>query len=343
MSTDNETSAAARSIVELSPDAPKRLSNRSTMVAQQGGLIFVVVVLAAAFQAKSSIFLESGNVVELFRSGALYFVVACPATLVIVGGGLDFSVGAVYAAGGVFGGEFMVHGVPWPIAIVLGSLAGGLLGCVNALAITRLKVPALIATLGMFYAVTGVITVITTGNDVFPLPSGFQKIGEGALLGIPYLVYIAVAVGIIFHIVLEKTRYGYEVRATGGGRDAASANGVRVARIDLKLYAVCGFVTAFAGILYAARTGAASPQSGGADLTFEVVTAIIIGGTSLFGGTGTVFGSALGCILFAEMQNGLAIANINPLYQDIFVGVILISAVAFDQSRRRRRFRMGKE
>jgi ribose transport system permease protein len=305
-------------------------------------MVVVIVGLAVIFQLRNSVFLSSGNVVEVLRSGVLYFMVACPSTLVLVGGGLDFSVGSLYAAGGVFGCGLMVLGVPWPAAMLLGVGAGALLGGVNAFVAIRFKVPPLIATLGMFYAAGGLITVITSGNDVFNLPASFLVIGQGSVLGVPYLVLYGVAAGVVFHVLLERTKYGYAVKATGGNRAAASANGIQVKRVDFMLYSVSGAMAALAGILYAARTGAASPQSGGASLTFEVVTAIIIGGTSLFGGVGTVLGSAFGCLLFAETENGLAIINVNPLYQEIFVGVILVGAVAIDQARRGRRFRLGR-
>src|SRR6476619_4086557 len=121
----------------------------------------------------------------------------------------------------------------------------------------------------------------------------------------------------------------------------APANGIRVARMDIALYAISGGVAALAGILGAARLSTASPAAGGASLTFQVITAAILGGTSLFGGIGTIAGSALGAILFAEISNGLQVRNVNALYQNIFIGVILVAAVAIDQYRRRRRYRAG--
>ena len=199
----------------------------------------------------------------------------------------------------------------------------------------------MIATLGVFFVVQGFITVLTGGNDVFTgIPPSFNKIGQSTVWGVPYLVFYGVVIGVVCHLLLEKSSFGYDVKATGGNRSAARANGIRVNRIDLTLYSMSAAVAAFAGILFAARTGAASPEAGGYGLTFQVLTAIIIGGTSLFGGIGTVFGSALGCLLFAETDNGLSVINVNPLYQQIIVGAILIAAVAIDQARRRRQFKL---
>ena len=304
-------------------DSETTARGRLTGLMQNGGLFAVIILIAIIFQILNPVFLSQGNIIEIFRSGALYFIVACGATLVLVGGGLDFSAGAVFPLGGIVAGGLMLAGLPWPLALLLGVGAGALAGAINALVITRFEVPPLIATLGSFFAIGGAITVYTGGTRLF---------------GIPFLVYYAVIFGIVFHVLLEHTVFGYETRITGGNRLAASANGVRVKLLDLQLYALSGATAALAGIMFMARTSTASPAAGGSALTFQVITAIIIGGTSLFGGTGSIIGTALGTLLFAVLNNGLAVVNVNPLYQNIFIGVILVVAVAFDQVQRKRRF-----
>ena len=308
---------------------------------QQAGLIACVLVLAAVFAARNGTFLSPSNLIELLRSATLYFIVACASTLVLVGGGLDFSIGAVYALGAVVTGLLMTHGTPWPLALLAGVAVGVGVGLANAAASIYLGVPPLIATLGTFFVAGGVAVVITGGTDVYGFPDDFINIGAGDVGGIPFLIFYAIGIGILFHVILETTVFGYNIRAIGGNRAAAGANGIRVARMDIALYAISGAVAALAGILGAARLSTASPAAGGASLTFQVITAVIIGGTSLFGGIGTIAGSALGAILFAEISNGLQVINVNALYQNIFVGVILVAAVAIDQYRRRRRFRTG--
>jgi ribose transport system permease protein len=318
-----------------------RLGDRArwSRYTQQAGLIGCVVVLAAVFTARNGTFLSSSNLIELLRSATLYFIVACASTMVLVGGGLDFSIGSVYALGAVTAGLLMTHGTPWPLALVAGVAVGVVIGLVNAAISVYLGVPPLIATLGTFFVAGGLAVVITGGSDVYGFPNAFISIGAGKVGGIPYLIFYALIIGVIFHIALERTVFGYNTRAVGGNRAAAAANGIRVARLDMALYATSGAVAALAGILGAARLSTASASAGGADLTFQVITAVIIGGTSLFGGIGTIAGSALGSILFAEINNGLQVINVNPLYQDIFIGVILVAAVAIDQYRRRRRYR----
>jgi len=308
---------------------------------QQVGLVAVVVLLGVVFTAINSDFASPENLIDLFRAVTLYFIVACASTLVLVGGGLDFSIGAVYALGAVVAGLLITGGVPWPVAILGGIGVGVLAGTINAAVSVYLHVPPLIATLGMFFVAGGIAVVLTGGTDVYGFPDDFINIGAGDLGGIPFLIFYAIGIGILFHVILETTVFGYNIRAIGGNRAAAGANGIRVARMDIALYAISGAVAALAGILGAARLSTASPAAGGASLTFQVITAVIIGGTSLFGGIGTIAGSALGAILFAEISNGLQVINVNALYQNIFVGVILVAAVAIDQYRRRRRFRTG--
>lgn len=309
---------------------------------QQAGLFGTVVALGVFFTLKNGNFASHGNLIELLRAATLYFIVACPATLVLVGGGLDFSVGSVYALGGVVTGLLITHGTPWPVAVLGGVATGIAAGLINGGVSVYLGVPPLIATIGSFFFAGGLAVVITNGIDVYGFPDSFSNIGFGDFHGVPYLIFYAVVIGLIFHIVLEKTVFGYNVRVTGGNRGAAAANGIRVARLDIMLYAISGGIAALAGILGAARLSTASPSAGGAGFTFQVVTAVIVGGTSLFGGVGTVAGSALGAILFAEINNGLQVINVNPLYQSIFIGIILIAAVAVDQYRRKRRFQAGR-
>lgn len=305
---------------------------------QLAGLVAVLAMLVIVFQVGNPIFLSPGNVLEVLRAATLYFIVACPMTLVIVSGGIDFSAGALFATGGVSAGFAMIAGVPWPLAVLFGMAVGGALGVINAVLSVYFKVPPLIATISMFFVAGGAITVMTGGNSLSGFAKGFTDLGQGFLAGIPFLVYYAVIIGVVFWVLLEKTQLGYDARAVGGNRAAASANGIRVARHDLIVYGLAGSVAALAGIMGAARLSSASPGAGGTAMTFQVVTAVIIGGTSLFGGIGGIGGSALGALLFASINNGLVVIGVNALWQNIFVGVILASAVAVDQARRRKQF-----
>ena len=221
MSVTAESSADLASTSSSSRRA-RRLWGRLRGRGQLAGLITVLLVLATIFQLGNPIFLSASNILEILRASALYFIVACPMTLVLVSGGIDFSAGAIFATGGVAAGLLMVAGVPWPLAVLFGMLVGGVLGVANASAAVFLRVPPLIATLGTFFVASGAIMVITAGNSVYGFPTAFTDLGQGFLLGVPFLVWYAVIIGVIFWVILEKTQLGYDARATGGNRAAAS-------------------------------------------------------------------------------------------------------------------------
>lgn len=315
---------------------------RSLGSGQAAPLTLVIVVIAIASQIDNSTFLSSANVIELLRAAVTTFVIGAASTVLLTAGGLDLSVGGVFNLAGVVGAELMVHGIPWPIALVAGLLSGTLIGLINAGLVIYLRVPPIISTLSTFYAVSGLAVIITGGNVLAPLPNGFNALGQNNIGQIPLLVVYAVVLGLVAYVLLAKSRFGYNVQAVGGNERAALANGINVRKIKLLVYALSATAAALAGLLYAARTGAGDPQAGGTDITFEVIAAVLIGGTSLFGGVGTIVGTALGAVLFSEIDNSLTILGINPLYQDVIVGVILAVAVALDSWRRRRVFEIGR-
>jgi ribose transport system permease protein len=299
----------------------------------------VVLAIGIATTVRSPLFLTTDNVLEILRSSVIYFVMGCGAALLIVGGGLDFSVGTIFTLGGLISAKMMVSGVPWPAAVVLGIALCTLAGVVNFAIITFLHVPPIIATLGTFFMLLGFNNTVTGALDVLPLPDSFQRLGQGSIFGAPNVVVIAVVVGIVFWLLLDHTRFGVNVRALGGNRVAAIGNGLRVRRLDLALYAIAGCSAGFAGVIYSARVGAGQVTAGGASSTLTVITAVLIGGVSLLGGLGTIQGVAIGAVLLSLIDNALVLSEIPPQYNSIIVGAILIAAVALDHLRRERIYR----
>lgn len=326
------TSSAARA--RTRPDGVVR----TLMARQEATLVAVLVVAGVIATLRNPAFGGSANLVEILRASVETFIVACPLTLVTIGGGFDFSVGSVFTLGGVAAAYLMTHGVIWPLAIVLGVMIGAGIGALNAVIIERLKVPPIITTLGTFFFLGGVVILFTNGTDISPLPAQFDALGTGSLLGIPYVVIAGLIVGIIYYLVLEHSRFGYNVRALGGNRLAAIENGIPGRRLDTWLYIGSGTLAALAGIVYTARTGSGQVEAGGAPITLTAVSAVLVGGTSLFGGLGTITGTALGVLLFAEVDNALAVDGINALYSNMIIGAVLILAVAADSLRRGRMF-----
>lgn len=323
--------------------APRRSSLRiEALLRPETTLVVVILAIGIATAIRNPNFLNIANLTDIGRAAVIYFVMACGAALLMIGGGLDFAVGAIFTLGGVSGAWLMQAGIPWPLAIIGGLLVGALAGYVNNLVIARLHVPPIIATLGTYFIITGISIQITGGQDIVPLPAAFQKLGQGSVLGMPFIVIYAFVVGAIFWFVLEQTPFGVEVRAVGGNRKAAVANGLKVARIETALYTLSGLTAALAGIIYAARVGSGQVSAGGAPVTLSVVTAVLIGGVSLLGGLGSITGVAVGAILLSEIDNALIIASVPPQYNTIVVGVILIAAVAIDHIRRERLYRVRR-
>jgi ribose transport system permease protein len=276
---------------------------------------------------------------EILRNSSILFVVGSGTAMLIIGGGLDFSIGAVFTVGALSTALLLVAGMNWLLALMIGIGIGALAGLVNFLIITYLHVPPIIATLGVFFVLIGVNTQITGGSDVLPLPDEFRELTRGSLIGIPNIVWCAVGVGVLIWFLLERTVFGVNVRALGGNRNAAIANGIRISRVDLALYIISASTAAFGGILFASRVGAGQVTAGGATLTLTAITAVLIGGISLFGGLGTVSGVAAGAILLSLVDNAIILARIPPQYNSIIVGTVLIGAVAFDYLRRQQLYR----
>lgn len=335
--------AERASVVRLEDPAHSDVASRSALGAflmrQEFTLLLVIVVVSAVTAWRNPDFLDISNLAEILRSSVMYFVMGCGAALLIIGGGLDFSVGAVFTAAGLISTKLMVDGLWWPEAMLIGLGAGAVLGVINHFAITYLHVPPIIATLGTFFIVLGLNAEITGGLDVLPLPQQFLVFGQGTFIGISNVIWYAVLSGLFFWFLLEHTRFGINVRAVGGNRQAAISNGIKVVRLDFALYVIAGVTAALAGMIYAARVGAGQVTAGGSSTTLVVITAVLIGGVSLLGGLGTITGVATGAVLLSLIDNALILAKIPPQYNNIVVGTILIAAVAVDHLRRQQLYR----
>jgi ribose transport system permease protein len=262
-------------------------------------------------------------------------------TFVLVGGGLDLSVGSMSALGAVSTGLILQAGVPIPIAIVAGLVICALFGLFNGTVIARAHIPALIVTLGALYYIRGLVLMVTNGVQVFPLPKDFNRLGQGDLFGVPLLVIYAVVFGIGAHVLLAHSKYGYHVRAVGGNAGAARAAGINVGRITMSLYVLSAIGAGLAGIMSAAQISDGDPSSG-QGLEIAVLSAVIVGGTSLFGAVGSIVGTALGVLLLAFVENGLLVMGVSPYLQFVVLGFIVVGSVGIDQIRRRRLWRLSQ-
>jgi len=304
----------------------------------QTALLVAIVAFSIIVEASNRNFFTFDNVINILRDGSFIFIIAVAATFVLVGGGLDLSVGSVFALSSVASAMLIVAGVPYPAAFLLGVGVGSLCGLVNAIIVIYGRIPALITTLGMLYVARGLDWIVTAGSGTQYLPPEFGDIASLRVLGIPLLVLYAFLIGVAAHVILEHTRFGYGVRAVGGNREAARACGINVNRTTLILFVASGAAAGLSGVLMASRLHSGQPSIG-QGLELQVITAAIIGGTSLFGGLGSIPGTFLGTLLIAVLQNGLVQLEIDPLWQNVVIGVVLVTSVGLDQVRRARMWR----
>ena len=312
---------------------------RTVLLRQETWLLAVVVLIGIAASIKNPNFLLPDNLVEILRTSVIYFIMGCGAAMLVIGGGLDFSVGSIFTISALVGTSLIAEGVWIPIGIVAALATGALAGVVNHLIVTYWHVPPIIATLGTFFVALGLSALITGGSDVVPLPAEFLKLGQGSVLFVPNVIWYAVFIGVAFWLLLERTRFGVNVRAVGGNRQAAIGNGIRVVRVDLVLYVLAGVTASIAGLIYSARVGAGQVEAGGSSVTLVVVTGVLIGGVSLLGGLGSITGVAVGAVLLSVIDNALIVAQIPPQYNNVIVGAILVGAVAVDHLRRKQLYK----
>jgi ribose transport system permease protein len=304
------------------------------------GILLVIVALFAILDF--SAFFTSANLINVLINASLLIVMAVGATFVLITGGVDLSVGSVLVFSGVIAGKVMIAMGPqgWSasiVGIVVALLAGGVWGAINGIVITKMHVPPLITTLGSFGAAMGLAQIITNGNDLKDVPNELiDTLGVGRFLGLPWLVWVALLVALIGGLILALTRYGRRTYAIGSNAEAARRAGINVDRHLIGVYTFAGLLAGLAGIMSYSEFGSTTLSGHGTD-NLAVIAAVVIGGTSLFGGVGIMFGTLIGTMIPAVLANGLVIVGLNSFWRDFAVGVVLVAAVYLDQLRRRSR------
>lgn len=297
------------------------------------GMFIFLLVLMVGVGILNPDFLNFMNVINMLRSISFLSIAALGMTLILVGGGLDLSVGSVIGLGGMTTGLMLQAELPVLVAILAGLLTGALVGLFNGLVITKAKIPPLIVTLGSLYMARGVVLVMTKGRPVYPFPDAFNAIGMGAFMGVPYSVFFMVILAMLFHILLSRTIYGRSIYAIGGNEETARNSGIPVDAVKIASYIIVSILAAFTGILMSARMNSAVPNSGeGWEL--RVIASVIIGGTSMFGGVGTIGGTIIGASVMSVLSTAMIMLRISAYWQNIVVGAIIILAVGIDQHRR---------
>jgi len=279
-------------------------------------------------------FLSLGNILNVLRQASLLFFIASGLTLVVLTAGLDLSVGANVALSACLAGTVIQHTGSPLLGILTGLLAGGIVGLLNGVMVTALRIPSFIATYGMLWVLNGLTYWYMAGETIHGFPPGFRQIGSGYLLGLPipvYLLLIFLAIGTAF---AQRTIWGQEIYAVGANPVAARLSGIPVSRRLLLVYCVSGTMAGLASIIFLARLNSAEADIG-ESLTLPAIAAVLIGGTSLFGGVGTVFGTFIGALILTLVLNGMNLLSVNANWQPFITGVIVIVAVWLDMTTRR--------
>lgn len=287
-------------------------------------------------------FLNKSNIADTFNYISLDFIIAVGMTFTIISGGMDLSVGSTVALGGYITGLALVNGVPVFLAVIFGLLTGAVIGAVNGLVIVTFKIPPFITTLGMMYIVKGVVNVLSEGRPLFPFPDSFNALAQTRVWGFPTPVFMAALLLLAAAFVLKNTAFGRSVMAVGGNEGAAVTSGIDVNKIKLITYILTSVLASFSGILLASKSGTATPGAGDG-YEMNIIAAVIIGGTSLSGGSGSIVSTLIGCALIKVLNNAMVILSINTYWQNIVIGAIIIAAVIIDTMRRRNALKGGKK
>src|SRR5215472_1802271 len=343
---DEERSAATWARTTSRP----RTSAAALVFRLRAAIVLAILLVAFAFSTPS--FVSAANLTILVKHVAINAVLAVGMTFVILSGGIDLSVGSVVGFAGIVAGKLIHDGLvlrslgdvvyfhTW-LVVVIALLSGTVVGALNGALVAQLRVPPFIATLGTLYIARGAAMLLSNGAT-FPQLSGrpdlgntgFTSIGVGAVLGIPALILIMIAVAVIGAVTAGKTPFGRRVYAVGGNERAAEFSGVRVGSIKFSVYIISGFCAAIVGLIIAAQLAAAHPATGE---TFELnaIAAVVLGGTSLMGGRGSVGGTIIGAFVIGVLADGLILLGVSQFWQIVIKGLVIVLAVILDQLQQR--------
>ncbi|MGP1396823.1 MAG: ABC transporter permease [Inquilinaceae bacterium] len=295
-----------------------------------GGVASIAIFFLAVcllFTLVTDAFLTAPNLLNVVRQSAPLLIVAAAMTLVITTGGIDLSVGSVLALISALSATLLQLGVPWPLVILAMLGCGALIGAVQGFFVAYEGIPAFIVTLAGLSVIRGVALLITGGYSIPIAPdSPFVVIGRAWVAGVPLPAWIAAAVLLLAYITFNETAFGRYVTGIGANREAVRRAGVNTRRVTLMVYVLSSTAAALAGIILAGRLGSGSSNAG-QGFELEVIAAVVLGGTSLFGGRGTMIGTILGALTVAVIANGLILAHLSPFLTPIVTGVIILIAI----------------
>jgi ribose transport system permease protein len=302
---------------------PHSLNRLKTLL----GLIILVVLLSVL----SPRFLSVSNLTNVLRQTSINAIIASGMTFVILTGGIDLSVGSIFAFASALTAGMLVNKVPAGLAIIMGLVMGAIAGTINGLFITRGRIPPFIATLATMTIFRGATLVYTNGEPITGLGEGFYWIGNKYVSIFPIPVIITIVVFLVSYYVLSQLKMGRYIFAIGGNEEASRLSGISTRNVKTSVYAISGMLAALSGIIITSRLNSAQPTAGsGAEL--DAIAAVVLGGTSLSGGQGGISGTIVGALIIGVLNNGLNLLNVSPFYQQIVKGIVILIAILLDSS-----------
>ena len=296
------------------------------------GIFGAAAIIFIIFGLLSPAFLTVGNLRDIAVAASINAIIGLGVTFVIITGGIDLSVGSIASLVGIVAATVMVTGGVNPfLALLIGVIVGLTCGAANGLLITRLKLPPFIATLGTMSVFQGLAYVTTDGKPVYNIPPEFVLMLNSYVGGVPVMVVIVAVVGFLCWLLLRRTVFGENVIAVGGSEETAWLSGIRVNRVKVAVYALSGGLAGLAGLILVARINAAQTE-GGSPYLLTAIAAAVIGGANLMGGEGRIAGTLVGALILGALTNGLVLLNVPSFYEQIVTGLVVIIAVALDQS-----------
>jgi ribose transport system permease protein len=314
-------------------------ASRFTLISklpEEAGLLLIMIGISIALAILSPFFLTVANLVNVVLTMSVIGIVSIGMTYVMLSGGIDLSVGSTMALSAVVAATYAKSGSPFILVILIGLGIGFLIGLVNGLAITKLRVPPLIATLAMLSVAKGIQLIYSRGVTVFGLGDAVGWLGRGSIGPIPVPIVLLLILYVLASISLSRTGFGRKVYAVGGNERAARIVGIQVERIKISVYILSSMLASFGGLILISRLDSA-PTVIGTGLELETIAAVVIGGTSLTGGKGGVWGTLIGVAILALIQNALNLLNVSPYFTQLVQGLVIFTAVAIDMNRRGRK------
>ncbi|MEM5315037.1 ribose ABC transporter permease [Paraburkholderia sp. JHI869] len=308
--------------------------SRATL--QKLGPFVALLIISVALSIVSRDFLTLDNLLNVMRQASINALIAFGMTLVILLGGIDLSAGSVLALSSVIIATLLSAGTPAIFATLAGLAAGGLMGFANGLVISKGRVAPFIATLGSMTVLRGLALVVSNGSPISSFNSDFFSLLGGGYVArlVPIPVVLMLVMFGVFWVLLRKTVFGRHIYATGGNAESAKLSGVKVDRIQLWVYTIAGVMSALAGVVLTSRLNSAQPTAG-TGYELDAIAAVVLGGTSLTGGRGWIFGTLVGALLIGVLNNGLNLLDVSSFYQQVIKGIVILLAVLIDRGNKK--------